>query len=154
MKTAYLFVCIASLATLSACDNSRNRDRADANNDRSVSDRTPDDKTTTFEQPGKIGDSKTDTGSAKIVTKKTTTETEKENIPTVEEKNVKADINRLSADEFQKLGLPKSVADNVTKYRSDHGDFKSVDELRNVPGMNQAWLSSMSSKLGVAQKQG
>src|SRR3954469_20311898 len=132
MKKMHVFVFFACIAAVTACNRSRDRDNSTTGG--SVMDRS---STTTYEQPGQMGHDTTDQGSQTIETKKVTTETVKERIPTVEEKHVKADINRMSADEFQKLGLSKSVAENVTKYRSEHGEFRSIDDLRNVPGMNQ-----------------
>ncbi|HUP57546.1 MAG TPA: helix-hairpin-helix domain-containing protein [Bdellovibrionota bacterium] len=149
MKKVSLLACIAIVA-VAGCDS---RDRRDAD-DATVMNRGEQttDTTTTYQQPGAIGQGETEKGSETVVTKKQTTETVRESIPTIEEKQIKADINRLSADEFHKLGLPKTVAENVTKYRSEHGDFKSIDDLSRVPGMSSAWLTQMRGKLGIANE--
>ena len=105
-----------------------------------------------YQQPGEIGKVESGKGSAEVQTRKEVikTETGKATIPTVEEKHVKADINRMNDKDFEQMGMPRESAESVIRYRHEHGNFASVDELRNVPGLSTHWLNQMSSKLAVA----
>jgi DNA uptake protein ComE-like DNA-binding protein len=71
-------------------------------------------------------------------------------IPTIEERTVRADINRMNAEDFYALGLDKNIAEKVVQYRSQFGPFKGADELREVPGMNTDWLNRIEDRLGVS----
>jgi competence protein ComEA len=143
-----------------ACTDRSNRDNTVSRNDQATTsaaapERKDDTtKTETYEQPGQIAKTETDKGSADLKTSKKTvtteTDTDSESIPVVEEKHAKADINRLSADEFVKLGLSRAEADRIVKHRDEHGKFSSVDDLRNVPGLNAQWLGKMRDRLGAS----
>ena len=55
------------------------------------------------------------------------------------QKSVSLDINKATREEL--IGLPgigEKTAENIILYRSSNGPFKSVDELMNVKGMNEA----------------
>jgi DNA uptake protein ComE-like DNA-binding protein len=78
-------------------------------------------------------------------------ETEKESIPTVAITQHKADINRMDSKDFMAMGLSKDAADRVVKYRKDHGDFKSMNDLSQVPGISASWLNTNRDKLGLSQ---
>jgi len=51
-------------------------------------------------------------------------------------------INKASAEELMKNVplMTKELADNIVKYRKDNGDFTTVEELLQVPGMNRDLL--------------
>lgn len=44
-------------------------------------------------------------------------------------------INNATLAELDQAGFSKSMAKAIVDYRAQHGDFESVDELANVPGM-------------------
>jgi competence ComEA-like helix-hairpin-helix protein len=133
----------AALIIVSGC--------SDHEKDEGVANEAKNGQVESYQAPGEIGHTDESTGSTTIQTKKTTQEAGTEKIPTIEETYHKADINRLSSNEFQKMGLSKDASDAVVKYRKDHGNFTSVDDLNLVPGVNSAWLDKMQSKLGVAE---
>ncbi|OFZ53153.1 MAG: hypothetical protein A2428_12055 [Bdellovibrionales bacterium RIFOXYC1_FULL_54_43] len=78
---------------------------------------------------------------------KSTIETQ---VPSVTQKSTHADINRMSAGDFIALGLNEESAQKVLDYRRENGNFTSVDQLNNVPGIDTAWVSRMQNKLGVS----
>ncbi len=62
----------------------------------------------------------------------------------------KLNINTATLDELVNLeGLGPSKANAVIQYRGEHGGFKSVEELLNVPGIGQRTLSRIKDKVYV-----
>ncbi len=48
----------------------------------------------------------------------------------------KLDINRACREDFMTLsGIGEKRADAIISYRDEHGGFKSIDELKNIPGI-------------------
>ena len=45
------------------------------------------------------------------------------------------------------LEITSAQADAVVKYRTDHGDFKTVDDLKKVPGLENAKLDSKKDRV-------
>lgn len=86
--------------------------------------------------------------SSEIRTRKEVIETHR--IPTVEERSLKADINRLDQSGFVALGLKPEVASAIVDYRAQHGRFTSEQDLRKVPGMDLSWFESMEGMLGAS----
>ncbi|MGZ3688721.1 MAG: ComEA family DNA-binding protein [Bdellovibrionota bacterium] len=65
------------------------------------------------------------------------------------DKTFRSNINQMSAEDFQRLGLPAATAGEVTRYREEHGKFSSVDDLKNVPGVKSAWVDRHRQELNV-----
>ena len=152
MKVARYFLAVAAMTSVVACTDSADTPRDDRDT-KSIMSKDVDDKDKeSYQQPGQIDKVETSKGSAEVETRKqiVTNETDRERIPVVEEKHIKADINRLSTDEFMKLGLARDVADKVVQYRKEHGNFRSVEDLKKVPGMSTAWISQMRNQLGFS----
>ena len=147
-STTILTLSALALA-VTACTNRNDLDRKNFGNSTT---RSGTETREVYQAPGEVGHVETGKGSATIETRKEIikTETRSERIPTVEEKHVKADINRLSKNEFVKLGLSETVAERVVHYRDEHGNFRSIDALRSVPGMNVGWFNQMRDRLGVS----
>ncbi len=59
----------------------------------------------------------------------------------------KASINNASVEELDNAGLAKSVAEAIVRYREQHGDFESLDDLTKVPGVTAARLRSAIDRL-------
>jgi len=58
------------------------------------------------------------------------------------------DINKARAVDLEAvLLLPRSQANAVVEYRNKNGDFKSIDDLRNVPGLDFQKIESKKSRL-------
>jgi competence protein ComEA len=56
-------------------------------------------------------------------------------------------INKAAAEELQlTLDVTREVADAVVMYRHDNGPFKSVDDVKKVPGMDAAKVDARKSR--------
>ena len=57
-------------------------------------------------------------------------------------------INKARAIEIESaLSLPRSQAAAIIDYRTKHGDFKSLDDLKKVPGVDVAKIESKKDRL-------
>ena len=62
------------------------------------------------------------------------------------------DINSADASALESLpGIGPSKAAAIVQYRTDHGPFKSVDELDNVPGIGSATLAALRDQVTVGK---
>jgi competence protein ComEA len=62
----------------------------------------------------------------------------------------KININKAVSKDFQTaLGISGELGDAIVQYRTEKGDFKSVDDLKKVPGMDAAKVETNRSKLTV-----
>jgi competence protein ComEA len=52
-----------------------------------------------------------------------------------------------SAEIASVLEITSDQADAIVKYRMDHGDFKSVDDLKKVPGLESAKLDTKKDRV-------
>ena len=60
------------------------------------------------------------------------------------------DINAMSRDEWLKLpGIGETKADAIVNYRDEHGDFKNIEELKNVPGIKDGVFNKIKDKIKV-----
>jgi competence protein ComEA len=56
-------------------------------------------------------------------------------------------INKAAADELQiTMDLTAEVAGAVIKYRQDKGPFKSIDDIKKVPGVDAAKVDERTSR--------
>jgi competence protein ComEA len=52
------------------------------------------------------------------------------------------DINTASAEEFVKVkGIGAKKAERIISYRTEHGKFNSIDELKNIKGIGEKIVS-------------
>jgi competence protein ComEA len=57
-------------------------------------------------------------------------------------------INKAAADEIQRtVDVPEAVAQAVVTYRLEHGNFKSIDDVKKVPGLEAAKVDARSDRL-------
>ena len=57
-------------------------------------------------------------------------------------------VNKAPADEIQlALDVTPEVAAAVVKYRQDKGPFKTIDDVKKVPGIDAAKLDAAASRL-------
>ena len=62
------------------------------------------------------------------------------------------DINTASAEELDKLpGIGPSKAQAIVDYRNEHGDFKSVEDIKNVHGIKEGTFSKIKDYITVGQ---
>ncbi|MEO5968540.1 MAG: helix-hairpin-helix domain-containing protein [Bdellovibrionia bacterium] len=99
------------------------------------------------EQPGK----EEVRGQREIVQERT--EQIKENIPTIVVGEKKADLNRMEFKDFRALGMTEETARNVVDYRKSHNNrFTSVEELKQVPGIDLEWFARNQNKIGISNQ--
>ena len=61
---------------------------------------------------------------------------------------LKVNINKAaSADLARVLGITAAQADAIVKYRTDHGAFKTIDDLKKVPELASANLDMKKDRL-------
>jgi competence protein ComEA len=57
-------------------------------------------------------------------------------------------VNTARAIDFEsRLTLKRSEAGAIVKYRAEHGNFKSIDELKKVPGIDPAKIEAKKDVL-------
>ncbi len=74
-------------------------------------------------------------------------------IPTVDQAGTVADINQMSAEQFEKLGFSEQAAQNIVSAREQVGRFDNVEALNQVAGVDPSTVSRLSDHLGVSQEQ-
>jgi len=52
-----------------------------------------------------------------------------------------------SAEIASVLEITSGQADAIVKYRMEHGDFKTIDDLKKVPGIETAKLDSKKDRV-------
>jgi competence protein ComEA len=57
-------------------------------------------------------------------------------------------INKATSDELQRtMGEARQVAEAIVKYRKENGAFKSVDDIKKVPGIDVAKVDARAKRL-------
>ncbi len=60
----------------------------------------------------------------------------------------KINVNKATAAELKSgLALPQTEADAIVEYREKNGDFKSIDDLKKVPGLDAEKLDAKKDQL-------
>jgi competence protein ComEA len=60
----------------------------------------------------------------------------------------KVNINTADAGDLPLvLEIPKSTADAVVKYRAAHGNFRTLDDLKKVPGIDGAKIEALKDRV-------
>jgi competence protein ComEA len=60
------------------------------------------------------------------------------------------DLNTATAEQLDDLpGVGPATADAIVEYRTEHGRFRSVEELLEVRGIGEAKLAAIRSKVRV-----
>jgi competence protein ComEA len=59
-------------------------------------------------------------------------------------------INKAGVDELQALpGVGPVLADRIVTYRDEHGPFKSIEDLLDVPGIGEAKLAGFRDLVAI-----
>jgi len=60
----------------------------------------------------------------------------------------KVNINKATAMNLRSwLGMPEKEAEDIVAYRTQHGDFKSLDDVKKVPGVDANFIDSIKGTL-------
>lgn len=69
-----------------------------------------------------------------------------------DENVVKVNINTATSEELESLkGIGKARALIITKYREEHGNFKSVEDINSVPGIGEAVFAGIKDQITVGE---
>lgn len=61
------------------------------------------------------------------------------------------DLNRASAEELELLpGIGPSKARKIVEYRTEHGSFRSIEELAAIRGISKSMLERLSPLLSLS----
>ena len=78
-------------------------------------------------------------------------ETEKTQIKT--ENNQKVNINTATQEELETLtGIGPSTASKIIQYRKEKGNFKSIEEIKNVSGVGDSKFENIKENITVSSK--
>lgn len=59
-------------------------------------------------------------------------------------------INKATKEELQQLqGIGESTAAKIIEYRNQNGDFKQIEDLKNVPGIGDAKFEAIKGNIKV-----
>ena len=59
-------------------------------------------------------------------------------------------INKADKSRLELLpGIGSSTADDIISYREEHGKFKKIEEIMNVPGIKESRFSKIKDKISV-----
>ena len=87
---------------------------------------------------------------AKVTETTTTKATDTTTVATAQEK---LDLNKATAKELMKVkGLSAAKAKAIVTYRKQHGDFKSIEDLKEVKGfkkMNEKTMKKIEDQLAI-----
>ena len=65
-------------------------------------------------------------------------------------KNQVLNINRATKEELQTLqGIGESTAEKIITYRKENGNFKQIEDIKNVPGIGDAKYENIKDKISV-----
>jgi competence protein ComEA len=57
-------------------------------------------------------------------------------------------VNKATAKELETvLDVPAGVAEAIVAYRAEHGEFKTVDDVKKVPGLDGGKLDALKSRI-------
>ena len=84
------------------------------------------------------------------ITKNSGLETENIIEDTSKEKEEKIDINKATQEELETLsGIGPSTANKIVQYRKDNGNFKSIEDIKNVNGIGESKYNEIKEKIIV-----
>jgi len=59
-------------------------------------------------------------------------------------------LNQATAEQLQALpGVGPALSERIVQYRTEHGPFRTVDQLADVKGVGQAKLAKFKNQLTV-----
>ena len=68
----------------------------------------------------------------------------------ISNKNQVLNINKATKEELQTLqGIGESTAEKIITYRKENGNFKQIEDIKNVPGIGDAKYENIKDKISV-----
>lgn len=68
----------------------------------------------------------------------------------ISNKNQVVNINKATKEELQTLqGIGESTAEKIITYRKENGNFKQIEDIKNVPGIGDAKYENIKGKINV-----
>lgn len=68
----------------------------------------------------------------------------------IENNNIKININTATESQLENLsGIGPSTAMKIVNYRKENGLFKSIDEIKNVPGIGESKFNAIKDNICV-----
>lgn len=65
-------------------------------------------------------------------------------------KETKININKATTQELQQIeGIGPSLANKIIEYRNQNGNFRQIEDLKQVPGIGEAKFGSMQEKITI-----
>ena len=66
------------------------------------------------------------------------------------EETAKISINTATKEELMKLdGIGESKAENIIKYREENGNFKTIEDIKNVSGIGDAAYEKIKDSITI-----
>jgi competence protein ComEA len=57
-------------------------------------------------------------------------------------------VNKAAAKDLESvLDVPAAVGEAIVTYRSKNGDFKTLDDLKNVPGLEAGRIEALKARI-------
>lgn len=86
----------------------------------------------------------------KIYVPSKTDEAEEKYLAEEEKSNSLININKATKEQLQTLnGIGESMANKIIKYRKENGDFSSIEDIKNVPGIGNAKFENIKEFITV-----
>lgn len=68
----------------------------------------------------------------------------------VPQTELRINLNTATVEDFDSLpGVGPALAERIVEYRRERGPFRSLEDLRKVPGMNKALVASLKDSLYI-----
>ena len=65
-------------------------------------------------------------------------------------KNTLVNINKATSEELQTLqGIGESTATKIIEYRKQNGEFKQIEDIKNVPGIGNSKFEAIKDNIKV-----
>ncbi len=103
------------------------------------------------EDQNAFGNTQAEEATAEVLTERQVTVQETSEIPAVRTSSMKADLNRMNERQFVAFGFSEDIAKNIVEYREEKGNFKSVQDLKKVEGMDDNTYNRFKDQLGASQ---
>lgn len=56
------------------------------------------------------------------------------------------ELNSASVDDLEKIeGIGRKRAEEIVKFREEHGEFKNMEELKKIPGFSSEMMDNIRS---------